>query len=619
MKKRIFKSVMAILILIPILFSIQKPVDVDANLGGYTIEHFDVDIVVEENGLLTITETLDVHFHENRHGIYFQVPTDYKMTWIIDGEEVEKEYTFPVIKMKLLSGQNSERKGASLKIGDKNKFANEYETYKILYVVKTKDLDLDGIQSFYWNIISDTWEEDILSSSFKITMPKPFDENEMYFYTDGEFCNPNLDVTVDGNVITGELNDSFSYGEAITIKIDLPNDYFVFPNYDTVYFIIFVVGLLMYFVAIFLYYRHNRKKLLVKTVEFTAPKGVSSALVGYIIDGVVDTRDVLSLLYDWGNRGIIKIVEENGSLTITKLQELPESAAGHEKTFFNGFFGDKKEVTTSTLNDTLYDAVIDAKWRVSSENEHIFSNDLFKIRRIMLVLAFVPMLVLAFVFGYLEHNNFITEVTAVSVMYGFMFAVTIALLENVYKYKENYSLFSRILRRFGAYGMMFIGGCAIFIFDFSLLKYTSVFNVLTWLVLLRSLKLQQRSEEGMSLYGKILGLKEFILRAEKDRLDMLVKENPLYFYEILPYASALNLTKVWSEHFKNIELTPPTYYSGQDDFSPYVYAQTLDNSLNSSYVSSIPYDSSSSGGGSYGSSSGGSSGGGFGGSRGGSW
>ncbi len=47
MKKRIFKSVMAILILIPILFSIQKPVDVDANLGGYTIEHFDVDIVVE--------------------------------------------------------------------------------------------------------------------------------------------------------------------------------------------------------------------------------------------------------------------------------------------------------------------------------------------------------------------------------------------------------------------------------------------------------------------------------------------------------------------------------------------------------------------------------------------
>lgn len=622
MKKKIVNSLIVILSLFPLLFSVQKPLDANANLGGYSIEHYNVEIEVSETGLYTITETLDVHFHKNRHGIYFQVPNTYHMTWNIDGEEVVRDYTFPIVSMKLLSGQKYERDGGTLKIGDKDYYANEYETYKIKYAVQTKDLKLDGLQSLYWNIISDKWEEDILSSSFKITMPKSFDESAMYFYTDGEACNPNLDVSVSGNVITGELNEPFSYGQAITIKLDLPNDYFKFPNYSGYYIVIFAIGLMIFAFSFLLYFKRGRKDLVVKTVEFTAPKGVSSASVGFIVDGKPDTRDIISLLFDWGSKGYITINEntETGSLTINKVQDLPKSAGKHEHYFFKGLFGSKDSVNTKSLPRGLYDDVSMSKVAVADENDDVFASNLKGPQTTMRILSFIPLTLLALVSGYLTKRSVLAEIFAIGMSYGFMYPIVILLLTDIIKYKEGTPWIKRFIRRLGAYSVMLFCTIGVVIVDADAQLYAFIFYALSCVILLLSCKVVKRSEEGLLLYGKVLGLKEFILRAEKDRLDMLVKENPQYFYDILPYAYAFNLTKVWSQHFKNIDIAPPTYYTGRDVFTPMAFTRSLDRGLDSIARASIPPASTRSGGGSFGGSSGGgSSGGGFGGSSGGSW
>ena len=57
--------------------------------------------------------------------------------------------------------------------------------------------------------------------------------------------------------------------------------------------------------------------------------------------------------------------------------------------------------------------------------------------------------------------------------------------------------------------------------------------------------LPKRAEFGNKMLGRPLGLKKFIEVAQKDKLEKLVKENPSYVYDVLPYAYILLVSDVW--------------------------------------------------------------------------
>ena len=60
--------------------------------------------------------------------------------------------------------------------------------------------------------------------------------------------------------------------------------------------------------------------------------------------------------------------------------------------------------------------------------------------------------------------------------------------------------------------------------------------------------------------GKILGLKQFIKTAEIEKLNMLIDEDPEYFFNILPYAMVFGLSDHWSKQFKRLKIKPPSWY-----------------------------------------------------------
>lgn len=133
----------------------------------------------------------------------------------------------------------------------------------------------------------------------------------------------------------------------------------------------------------------------------------------------------------------------------------------------------------------------------------------------------------------------------------------------------------------------------------------------------------KRTAVGNKWLGQILGLKKFILEAEKDRLEMLVHDDPSYFYSILPYAYVLGISDTWSKKFESINIQSPDWYVGAngDVFSTIMwmhYFNSTMHTLNSTLPSSITPPKSGSGGFSSG-GGGGFSGGGFGGGGGGSW
>ena len=132
---------------------------------------------------------------------------------------------------------------------------------------------------------------------------------------------------------------------------------------------------------------------------------------------------------------------------------------------------------------------------------------------------------------------------------------------------------------------------------------------------------QRRNDESTKYYNKIMGFKDYLLKVEKEKLELLVEENPNYFYDILPYAYVLGISKKWSKKFESIVMPAPTWYVGNmydintGRFDVNKFSSSLERTLatTSTTMSSRPYESSgSSGGGSF-------SGGGGGGGGGGSW
>lgn len=64
----------------------------------------------------------------------------------------------------------------------------------------------------------------------------------------------------------------------------------------------------------------------------------------------------------------------------------------------------------------------------------------------------------------------------------------------------------------------------------------------------------RRTEYGEEIKSKINGFRDFLITAEKPKLEELVSDDPQYFYNILPYTYILNVSKRWIKKFEDIPI-----------------------------------------------------------------
>jgi len=125
------------------------------------------------------------------------------------------------------------------------------------------------------------------------------------------------------------------------------------------------------------------------------------------------------------------------------------------------------------------------------------------------------------------------------------------------------------------------------------------------------------TEKGMEAKQDILGLREYLQIAEKDRINFhnAPEKNPQLFEKLLPYAMVLGVEKVWAKEFEGIYTTPPAWYSDPygGAFNSLIFVNSM-SSFSSAAASSLTAGPANSGAG-----GGGFSGGGGGGGGGGSW
>ncbi len=485
-------------------------------------------------------------------------------------------------------------------------------------------------------MIGNEWDTSIDNVTFKITMPKSFDESLLGFSSGykGSIDNLNISYSVNGNVISGSLTGTLYSGHALTVRLSLPEDYFVGEslNIDTYVIVVIIISLICVFIGYRLWAKYGKEDEVVETVEFYPPEGYNSAEVAFLYNGYASTSGVVSLLIYLANAGYLKIEEieeeklfdESKSFRITKLKEY-DGNNKNEKIFFDGLFQDKQKtsVTKKDLCNKFYRTIDEIKSNLDSkENKNkIFESSVNKKRWWITAMIILILMLITFK-PFVEYPYTETGEIIVILLFPIIGILLISFVSYIFQ-----SISIKDKKMGIVIGAVFAGIpwlCIMFprIKDDFMYIVMCIIGIICIVVLFFFIQIMsKRTPYGNKMLGKIRGFKRFLEIAEKTQLESLVAQQPEYFYDILPYTYSLGVSDVWIKQFESISLKAPSWYETRNDFNINSFGAFFTTTMASARSAMVSSPSSDSGGSSSrrGSSGGGSAGGGSGGGGGGSW
>ena len=393
----------------------------------------------------------------------------------------------------------------------------------------------------------------------------------------------------------------------------------------------FAIPLVAVAVAVFIFlfaFVIKPDKKLVTPIEFFPPWGMNPAEMGYIIDGKVSGRDVTSLIYFWASHGhlSIEITDNAKKFILHRIGELDDAHQTYEKNMFTKLFdiGDGNMVTDKDLVNVFYTTIDTTCSAIRQDYKGVRLLEKAK-RRVWLVFAalLIGFVLMFYAFTILwPLNSADIEDTAIYAIIAFIVSSYLISVFHKNRYKNTPSNIARLIISIVSFVIM-----ALFLYSAAagtaIAIVSTIVTILSLAVAVFSTPfLRRKTDFCLSLLERIIGFKIFLTTAERTRLEMLLNQYPDYYYNILPYAQILGVSKIWTRKFDGLLYRPPTWCHGDSSYMAMRSAglmsitKTLSNSMNTRPSSSGGGGGGSGGGGGF--SGGGSSGGG-GGGGGGRW
>ena len=595
------------------------------NEYDYYIDNYNITIDVNKDNSFSIREELLVYFNTSKHGIYRSIPMRNNIKRL-DGTTSNNYVSITDVQTNSPSTVSTSDGDYVIKLGSESSYVDGYQTYIIEYNYNIGKDPLKNKDEFYFNIVGPEWQDTVINKvEFTINMPEEFDKSLLGFSSGniGSTSN-NVSYEVTDNTIEGYSYSPIYEGDALTIRLELPEGYFSEAKsiYGSNISLSFLLPLACLLIVATVYYLKCLKRKVIDPIEFYPPDNYNSLEIAFLYKGSVTNEDIISLLVYLADKKYLKIVEDKAqnlfsSTSFTKIIKLRDydGNKNEEMEFMQGLFSNGDEVTINSLKYNFYTTLNSIRATINSpENKDKIihkSNKVFKALFIILAyVCFVGTIILQIID--FASPSVILMICLITLFYTPFIAALFAMKKQI------------IIRAF----------VGIFILFHASMFYTSLIGsyivgtlpivniiiaiICSVIIIIISGKFNYRTEFGNKIYGRIIGFKKFLETAEKDQLEHLVMENPTYFYDILPYTYVLGVSNKWIKKFESIAIEPADWYESNATFNIIALNSCLTSAMRTARMSysSSGGSSSFSGGGS---SGGGSSGGGSGGGGGGSW
>jgi uncharacterized membrane protein YgcG len=573
-----------------------SPVSARAD-SGWSIRNFDVQLVVNLDASIDVTETIDADFSVPKHGIIREMPIRYavgmhqyglrvRLLEVDDGEgrdyQTSVSYEENLMKIRIGSPQFT--------VSGRQRYRLRYHVERAILWEGNHAWENGNYAVLRWNATGTEWQVPINAS--KVTVRLPRDLNDFELNSDAWTGYHNAR----GKAFTKHLVDARTVEfttlplgprEGITVEISMTADTVSRPGWwkelswwltDNFPYAVFPATLALCFFSWLLRGRDLPGTGTI-VVNYEPPDNLTPAEVGTLVDERVDLRDISATIIDLAVRGYLKIEElgssswfSSGSDYRFKKLKGPEGLKNFEQRLYMQIFSRGDEVTLSDLHEKFFPVLPRVKadlYRGLSQAQ-FFDGNPEKVRGAFLVLGI--MLVLA--------------------VLGAACLIQLALIGRIF---------------------------------FLPVIIAGVLSVLS--VVVTSRVMPRKTRKGRVAWEKIAGLQEYIRRAEVD--DIQEQERQGVFERLLPYAIIFGLSKRWGKAFASLYSEPPSWYQPARpmDFSTWMLVNDIDRSIwlmNQTFPTQPRVEVNSGGRGGYswssgGFSGGGFSGGGFGGGGGSSW
>lgn len=599
---------------------------------GFVIDDYTVYLDVDENYNVKVTEQIDVNFtNPGHHGIYKFIPSWLEYT-SKDGETTSRKAEIKDLRaigeeFSLDTVKGKER----VKIGSANTtLPVGLHPYTITYNYNFNGDLYDGYDEFIFHAFGDFWGTEIKNAKVVVLLPKEIDsKTKISFFADKKRSSDItdfVDYKIDGKTIIATVNSNYKLMKSLTVDIELPDGYFSqdsgesYGYFSLVMCIICIISVIVSFL-IWLKYGKDLDKV-PETVEFYPPEGFDVAELGYLYKGDTGRKLSAATILALANKEYIKVKQDTEGniivsknididfdsaiereLKLIKNKDLEKNANCSEevKSFMKEYFPSKKTIEATvdsniskvmpsinylvengyikidhdSKNDYTEEALENIKKDIEKKNsktleltktEEIVFNKLFEEKTEVKLNEHHTLYTVFTDVGNEVRNKFDDKVNDLT-SYKFSLIVSLWLFICTILWSVSYIFIKDMNPKFSFVYVIAFGA-----------------NIGAFVL---AILMKRKTQYGEEIKAKINGFRNYLEVARKDQLEMLVEQNPNYFFDILPFAYVLDVSKKWSEKFADIPLP-------ERDIGNFDYTNT--DSLDS--ISSSFYYPSSSGGGS---------------------
>lgn len=395
-------------------------------------------------------------------------------------------------------------------------------------------------------------------------------------------------VSVNENEFVFESQSTLQAKEEAIIDIYVNQADYYRPVPFMILFITMASGVFFLFVCYLKWGKYRNEKL-IEPISFYPPDLINSAEAGYLIDNHLSDEDITSLIFQWAHYGALRIEEVAGTITFVKLTSLPMGCPSYEKYLFNSMFGygSDDRVTEEDLKYYFYEDIERARKAILEKYKKsilLYEPSVEKIKTICIAVAAILLfLTMFFIISSGVSSGFEAIFTLISMLPFMCMLIMVLVLKKVILSIGNALMKLVMVFTIGVPCLLCFMVSCIFIEVY--IGYFVLNCIICALTILVCLSMKKRTKEGTRILNELRGFRKFIKTAEKAQLEMLLEKDPEYYYEVLPYAQTLKVTKLWQNKFDGIAMQPPTWYISN---TPYSYHEfnTIYRSIHRSMKSS---------------------------------
>ena len=543
------------------------------------ITNFVSDVTFNEDATIDIKEEIHYYFPYERHGIYREIPVDYKTDGSFKRSTkfiLNNLYYYPENNTSFVKSTYTESSSNGyriLQIGEADTYVQGNYVYVLDYSLKYAVNYFDDHDELYLNITGDSWEVPISAST--VTIHLPAEAMDVICYTGAYGSteqNCSLDNTDKKNIVVSIAQPLGMY-EGYTVAVSLPKGSIAnTENEQRLQWVLSNIGIFLPAPVLLLVIpwvkKNGKNKKGTVIPNYHPPKDMFPILSGFLYSKRLQNKYITADIIDLAVRGYIKIKQiSKKKYELIRTEKEDTDLDSIEQELLEGLFKGQESVQMDKISSSFYTTV--NRIAVSSDKE-LYKKELFSKNRKKMKVKLLSFGILTVVLGVMISSWLILNAA------------------------NGWFL-----------GILFSG----------------------FVMIICSTQIDIRSSKGNDIYYELLGLRMYIDTAEEKRIEFHndPKKYLGVFEKLLPYAMIFGLEKKWAKEFEDLYTTPPDWYVGDmNTFNTYMMINSF-NRMNSVIQNKSVQPGSRggfrvSGGASGGSGfSGGSSGGGFGGGGGGSW